>query len=92
MRERYRAAAGIVDAARFDAAFATQAAMRHARVAALWTRLERRDGKPQYRVHAPRTWAMLDAALTHPAAAPLAHWFDAHVPREHRRAPDREAA
>jgi aminoglycoside/choline kinase family phosphotransferase len=92
MRARYTEAAGIEDAARFDAAFAAQAAMRHARVAALWTRLERRDGKRQYLVHAPRTWALLDAALAHAAAAPLARWFDAHVPRTHRRAPDREAA
>ncbi|WP_291298906.1 aminoglycoside phosphotransferase family protein [Elioraea sp.] len=92
MRERYLAASGISDTARFDGAFAAHAAMRHARVAALWTRLARRDGKRQYLVHAPRTWALLDAALAHAAASPLASWFDAHVPRDLRRAPDEEAA
>jgi hypothetical protein len=92
MRARYTDAAGIPDAAQFDAAFAAHAAMRHARVAALWTRLARRDGKRQYLVHAPRTWALLDAALAHEAASPLAGWFDAHVPRALRRAPDEEAA
>jgi aminoglycoside/choline kinase family phosphotransferase len=92
MRARYRAAAGVRDAARFDAAFAAHAALRHARVAALWTRLERRDGKRHYLAHAPRTWALLEASLAHPACAPLAAWFDAHVPRPLRRAPGSAAA
>jgi aminoglycoside/choline kinase family phosphotransferase len=92
MRARYLAAARVADAAHFEAALAAHAAMRHARVAALWTRLERRDGKPHYLVHAPRTWALLGAALAHPAAAPLASWFDAHVPPALRRAPERVAA
>jgi aminoglycoside/choline kinase family phosphotransferase len=92
MRARYRDAARVRDAARFDAAFAAHAALRHARVAALWTRLERRDGKRRYLAHAPRTWALLEASLAHPACAPLAAWFDAHVPRALRRAPGSEAA
>jgi hypothetical protein len=77
---------------RFDAALAAHAALRHARVAALWTRLARRDGKRGYLIHAPRTWALLEAALSHPAAAPLASWFDAHVPPALRRAPEERAA
>lgn len=92
MRARYLAAAGVPDEARFEAAFAAHAALRHARVAALWTRLERRDGKRHYLAHAPRTWALLEAALAHPACAPLAAWFDAHVPRPLRRAPGSAAA
>lgn len=92
MRARYLAHADGLDAARFDAAFAAHAAMRHARVAALWTRLERRDGKPHYLAHAPRTWRLLAQKLAHPACAPLAAWFDAHVPRALRRAPEARAA
>ncbi|WP_239451559.1 aminoglycoside phosphotransferase family protein [Elioraea rosea] len=92
MRARYLAHACGLDAARFDAAFAAHAAMRHARVAALWTRLERRDGKPHYLAHAPRTWRLLAETLAHPSCAPLAAWFDAHVPPALRRAPEARAA
>lgn len=92
MRARHAAATGLADAARFDAAFAAHAALRHARVAALWTRLALRDGKRHYLVHAPRTWALLEAALAHPATAPLARWFDLHVPPPLRRAPEEKAA
>ncbi|MGG5810190.1 aminoglycoside phosphotransferase family protein [Falsiroseomonas sp. CW058] len=69
-----------LDAAAFRAAMAAMAAQRHLRVAALWTRLARRDGKPGYLRHGPRCWALLDAALGHPAAAPLRAFLDAHVP------------
>jgi hypothetical protein len=91
-RERYIEAAGVTDVPRFAAALAAHAALRHTRVAALWTRLARRDGKSGYLVHAPRTWALLDAALAHPACEPLAAWFDAHVPPALRRAPVEMAA
>lgn len=89
---RYLDAARVADRARFLGAFAAHGAMRHARVAALWTRLARRDGKRHYLRHAPRTWRMLDRALAHPACAPLAAWFDDHIPRELRRAPEEHAA
>jgi aminoglycoside/choline kinase family phosphotransferase len=91
-RARYIEGAGVSDTERFEAALAAHAALRHTRVAALWTRLARRDGKRGYLVHAPRTWALLDAALAHPASAPLAAWFAAHVPPARRRAPEEMAA
>jgi hypothetical protein len=68
------------DAAAFRAAMAAMAAQRHLRVAALWVRLARRDGKWHYLSHGPRCWALLDRALRHPAAAPLRGFLDAHVP------------
>jgi aminoglycoside/choline kinase family phosphotransferase len=89
---RYLDAAQVADRARFLGAFAAHGALRHARVAALWTRLARRDGKRHYLRHAPRTWRLLDRALAHPACAPLAAWFDEHIPRELRRAPEEHAA
>jgi hypothetical protein len=76
-----------VDADAFRAAMAAHAAQRHLRVAALWTRLARRDGKPHYLRHGPRCWALLDRALTHPATAPLRGFLDAHVPRALRANP-----
>lgn len=74
-------------AADLHAAMAVHGAQRHLRVAALWVRLDRRDGKPHYLAHGPRCWALLDRALEHEAAAPLARFLDAHVPRELRRNP-----
>ena len=59
---------------------AAQAAQRHLRVATLWTRLARRDGKWRYLCHGPRCWALLDRALRHDATAPLRDFLDAHVP------------
>jgi hypothetical protein len=76
-----------VDETAFRAAMAAHAAQRHLRVAALWTRLARRDGKPHYLVHGPRCWALLDRALAHPATAPLRDFLDAHVPRAARANP-----
>jgi aminoglycoside/choline kinase family phosphotransferase len=64
----------------FRAAMAVHAAQRHLRVAALWVRLERRDGKPHYLQHGPRCWALLARALEHPATLPLARFLDAQLP------------
>lgn len=72
----------------FHAALAAMAAQRHLRVAALWVRLARRDGKPAYLAHGPRCWALLARALQHPATAPLAAFLDRHVPAAQRRNPD----
>ena len=47
----------------------------------------RRDGKPGYLVHIPRVWRLLERALAHPALAPVAAWFDGHVPAARRAAP-----
>ncbi|MBD0271842.1 MAG: phosphotransferase [Acetobacteraceae bacterium] len=84
---RYLALRPGLDRGEFLAALAAHGAQRHLRVAALWVRLERRDGKPGYLRHGPRCWALLDRALSQPACAPLRDFLDAHVPREMRRNP-----
>lgn len=84
---RYLALRPGLDAASFRAAMAVHGAQRHLRVASLWVRLDRRDGKPHYLAHGPRCWRLLDAALQHPAAAPLAAFLDANVPRAMRANP-----
>lgn len=76
-----------LEAEGFRAAMAVHAAQRHLRVAALWVRLDRRDGKPHYLSHGPRCWALLARALEHPAAQPLARFLDAHVPPARRGNP-----
>ena len=73
--------------AELRAAMAALGAQRHLRVAALWVRLARRDGKPRYLAHGPRCWALLGRALEHEAAAPLARFLDRHVPPAQRRNP-----
>lgn len=84
---RYLDARGDVDRDDFAAAMAACAAQRHLRVAALWVRLDRRDGKPRYLVHGPRCWRLLDRALGHPATRPLRDFLDARVPPALRRNP-----
>lgn len=84
---RYLALRPGLDRGEFLAALAAHAAQRHLRVAALWVRLDRRDGKPGYLRHGPRCWALLDRALSQPACAPLRGFLDARVPREMRRNP-----
>ena len=81
---RYQARAGMPDLA---TAMAALGAQRHLRVAALWVRLDRRDGRPRYLEHGPRCWALLDRALTHPATAPLRAFLDRWVPPARRRNP-----
>lgn len=73
-----------LDGEAFEAACAITAAQRQLRIAALWVRLDRRDGKPQYLAHGPRTWQLLERALAHPATAPLGAFLARHVPPEKR--------
>jgi aminoglycoside/choline kinase family phosphotransferase len=87
MLARYQTGVAAGDPAVFTRSFAVLAAQRHAKVIGIFTRLDRRDGKPAYLVHIPRVWRMLDAALCDPALAPVTRWFDRHVPPELRRAP-----
>jgi N-acetylmuramate 1-kinase len=55
-------------------------AQRNTRLLGLWARLLRRDGKPQYLQHLSRTWRYLERNLRHAALAPVADWFDRHLP------------
>ena len=68
-----------LDRAAFAASWAVMAAQRHAKVIGIFTRLYKRDGKPQYLVHIPRVWRLLERALAHPALAGLKAWLDRHI-------------
>jgi hypothetical protein len=83
----YLAARPELDPAEFRAAYAACAAQRHLRVAAQWVRLARRDGRPGYLVHGPRTWRLLEQAVREPAAAPLAAALDRWIPPAQRGNP-----
>lgn len=73
-----------VDRAAFMADYAALAALNEARIIGIFARLIARDGKPRYRQFLPRMWRHLNANLEQPALAPVARWFDRHVPAEVR--------
>jgi aminoglycoside/choline kinase family phosphotransferase len=85
--ERFLAARPELKQGEFRAAYAVCAAQRHLRVAGQWVRLARRDGRPGYLRHGPRTWRLLDEAVREPAAAPLAAALDRWIPPARRGNP-----
>ena len=89
---RYLTARPEQDPDAFRTAYAVCAAQRHLRVACQWVRLAVRDHRPHYLAHGPRTWRMLEAALRHPAAAPLAAAMDRWIPPDKRANPQGLAA
>ena len=84
---RLLAARPDLDPQDFARAAAICAAQRHLRVATQWVRLARRDHRPAYLAHGPRSWRRLARALAHPAAAPLAAALDRWIPPELRANP-----
>jgi aminoglycoside/choline kinase family phosphotransferase len=88
MTERYLAAFPGIDRAMFRRSAAILAAGRNAKIIGIFTRLWRRDGKPQYLEHIPRVWRLLEADLREPALGGIARWLDRHLPPAARRIPD----
>jgi aminoglycoside/choline kinase family phosphotransferase len=88
MLERYIAASksrANFDEQRFRLAYAILGAQRNSKIVGIFTRLSRRDGKPQYLRHMPRLWRYLSADLAHPMLAPLRTWFDQNIPASARK-------
>jgi N-acetylmuramate 1-kinase len=92
MTERYLAAFPRIDEGAFRRSAAILAAQRNAKIIGIFTRLARRDGKPQYLGHIPRVWRLLEADLRESALQGIARWLDSHLPSAVRRAPDRRSA
>jgi N-acetylmuramate 1-kinase len=92
MTERYLAAFPEIDGGAFRRSAAILAAQRNAKIIGIFTRLARRDGKPQYLDHVPRVWRLLEDDLREPALRGIAGWFDRHLPSPIRRAPDVRSA
>jgi aminoglycoside/choline kinase family phosphotransferase len=90
MIDRYVAARGNRET--FERAYWALAAQRNARILGVFTRLWKRDGKPQYRRFQARMWGLLERDLEQPALAPVRDWFAANVAPEHRVAPWSQAA
>jgi len=81
--QRYLAATG-ADAEHFRAQMAVMAAQRNAKIAGIFARLYKRDGKPRYLSYLPRVWGHLTRDLEHPALAGLKSWYDKTIPRDRR--------
>ena len=81
---RYLSAAGGLDEDQFRASMAVMAAQRNAKIAGIFARLFKRDGKPRYLSYLPRVWGYLNRDLEHPALAGLQAWYDETIPRRAR--------
>ena len=90
MIDRYAAAAG--RGAEFERAYWALAAQRNTRILGVFTRLWKRDNKPNYRRYQPRMWGLLERDLAQPHLAPVRDWFEANIPEEFRREPWKQAA
>jgi aminoglycoside/choline kinase family phosphotransferase len=69
----------------FRSAYAVSAAQRNTRIAGTFTRLLKRDSKPNYQRFMPRVWELLQQDIAHPAMAPVKAWFDKHLAPAERR-------
>ncbi len=91
MTERYldamNAHGAKVDRQAYRAEMAVMAAQRNAKIAGIFARLYKRDGKPRYLGYLPRVWGYLNRDLSHPAIAPLKAWYDRAIPEHVRTAP-----
>jgi tRNA threonylcarbamoyl adenosine modification protein YjeE len=80
LRRRAAADPGF-DAEGFAAAYAAMGAQRASKILGLFTRLDKRDGKPDYLRHLPRIERYLARNLAHPLLQPLALWYQKYLPR-----------
>ncbi|MFA7639527.1 MAG: phosphotransferase [Parvibaculum sp.] len=67
------------DEEEFRASYAVLGAERALRLIGLWPRLLKRDGKPHYMAHMPRTMDYLRRNLAHEALCDLARWLEANM-------------
>ncbi|MFZ0208334.1 MAG: tRNA (adenosine(37)-N6)-threonylcarbamoyltransferase complex ATPase subunit type 1 TsaE [Roseiarcus sp.] len=78
------------DPGAFTTAYSVMGAQRATKILGLFTRLDRRDGKPQYLRLLPRIERTLAKNLAHPVLEPLRQWFVTHLPRALGSAPAEE--
>jgi aminoglycoside/choline kinase family phosphotransferase len=76
----------------FRAQMAVMAAQRNAKIAGIFARLHKRDGKPRYLGYLPRVWGYLNRDLENPALRGLKRWYDRTIPMDARGAPKLETA
>ncbi|MGO1119056.1 aminoglycoside phosphotransferase family protein [Rhodovibrionaceae bacterium A322] len=77
-----------LDEALFKQAYWVLGAQRTTKILGIFMRLWKRDGKAAYLRHFPRLWRLLGEELSQPCLAPVAAWFEAHVPDSKRIQPE----
>jgi len=83
MLQRYFKAFPTLDQAAFAVSYSILAAQRHTRVLAVFARLAKRDGKPEYQQqHSARVRRLLMNALQHPVLNEVKEWFETYAPRD----------
>jgi len=85
--DRYLAAFPEIDSESFRIAYAILGAQRNAKILGIFTRLDRRDLKPDYLCHIPRIWRWLSEDLRHPALSEMRAWFEDALPPDSRTTP-----
>ena len=85
---RYLDAFPGLDRESFAASYAIMGAQRSAKILGIFTRLDRRDGKPGYLAHIQRVWRWLEGDLAHPVLGDLRDWFERALPRQIRVTPE----
>jgi len=80
MIERYLSVRGDIGEDAFRAGYAVLGAQRGIRIAGVFTRLARRDGKSQYLAYLPRVWRQIETHLAHPALEHVRQWMDDYAP------------
>ena len=86
---RYLDAFPTLDHEAVTASYAILGAQRSAKIVGIFTRLDRRDGKPVYLQHIERVFRWLSGDLQHPSLSALQSWFDRMISDGDRRAPPR---
>ena len=69
----------------FEASYAILGAGRHAKVIGIFVRLCVRDCKPNYLIHIPRVWRLLERSLSHPMLSSVLDGFDTYAPKNLRK-------
>lgn len=88
MKARYLAAFPDLDQDMFMAAYAALGVQRSVKILGIFTRLDRRDGKPTYLRHIPRVWRWIEGGLRHPDLSDIRAWFDRSLPPDTRITPE----
>ncbi len=79
-RSRLAAESGF-DKSAFITAYAILGAQRATKIAGIFARLDKRDGKPNYLRHLPRIERYLVKNLQHPFLSELRKWYETHMPK-----------
>jgi aminoglycoside/choline kinase family phosphotransferase len=80
MKDRYFDGIGLVDRDSFEQWYAVLGAQRHAKVAGIFVRLFRRDGKAQYLEHIPRVVRLLSRHMNAVQLSPVQAWLENYLP------------